>query len=372
MPRSKIRIMISSRCDTEFPASSAKNGKSLTEWRRKIKKTIQEQMLFGQLAFEVWINEDAPPSAHDSDSWETCLAQVRDCDVLLVLATGSAGWGKDSSSIGICHAEYMEGLNTAPGKVYVIRLENSGKSKSDDTQRNKRFQKYLEDQSGFRGELVKTGPELENRVLTTLNEAVKSLVWRGVREASASRFDKGAALDWNRLDYRERALKMCEVLTSCMYVHGTKLESNLVSRKVNGVEVVFQLHAIPASIGIATAREMVGRPFLLDHKLAPYLKKYAGPVHLIACHRNATEGQAISLLGFPDATVVNGSFGVYVADPIQKVQFVFLSNCRDESNLRHQQQRFFEWLEQTGEGLLLARRAQSRKRIVKAVAEELK
>lgn len=70
--------------------------------------------------------------------------------------------------------------------------------------------------------------------------------------------------------------------------------------------------------------------------------------------------------------MVSGSFGIYVADDVQKVQFVFLKNCRDETNLRHAQQRFFEWLEQTGEADLLAKRAASRLKIIKAIANELK
>jgi hypothetical protein len=98
--------------------------------------------------------------------------------------------------------------------------------------------------------------------------------------------------------------------------------------------------------------------------------KCGGPLHIIACHRTATETQAIKLLGFPDATVVSAPFGVFVADNIQKIQFVFIVNCRDESTTRHGVQRFFEWLEQTGEDVLIAQRAKSRASIVKAIAKE--
>jgi len=76
-------------------------------------------------------------------------------------------------------------------------------------------------------------------------------------------------------------------------------------------------------------------------------------------------------LGFPDATVVSGLFGVFVADDVQKVQFAFLANCRDDSQTRHASQRFFEWLQQTGEAARVARRAVSRARIVKVLAKEL-
>ena len=111
---------------------------------------------------------------------------------------------------------------------------------------------------------------------------------------------------------------------------------------------------------------------LRDHLLADALTgPHGGPVHVIACHKNATEGQAMNLLGFPDATVVSAPFGVFVADPVQKVQFAFITNCRDDANTRHGLQRFFEWLGQTGEETLLADRAMARARIVRAIAKEV-
>lgn len=60
-----------------------------------------------------------------------------------------------------------------------------------------------------------------------------------------------------------------------------------------------------------------------------------------------------------------------VADDVQTVQFAFLANCRDDSQTRHASQRFFEWLQQTGEEALVVRRAVSRARIVKVVAKEM-
>ena len=65
----------------------------------------------------------------------------------------------------------------------------------------------------------------------------------------------------------------------------------------------------------------------------------------------------MALLGFPDATIVTGSFGVYVADNVQKIQLCLIANCRDESSTRHGLQKLFDWLVQTGEDALLAKRA---------------
>jgi hypothetical protein len=141
--------------------------------------------------------------------------------------------------------------------------------------------------------------------------------------------------------------------------------------KVAGISVVIVPDAIPAALSVAPARELVGQPFLQDHRLAKLLqRKVAGPVHLIACHRTITESQAARQLGFPDATIVARDFGVYVADDVQKIQIIFIANCRDETATRQGVQRVFDWLEQTGEDSKLAERAASRAKIVQAIAKE--
>ncbi len=78
----------------------------------------------------------------------------------------------------------------------------------------------------------------------------------------------------------------------------------------------------------------------------------------------------MKLLGFPDATLLTTSFGVYVADNIQNIQLVLIANCRDETTTRQGIQRFFDWLERTGEAKLLAKRATSRKKIIQTIAKE--
>jgi len=122
---SKIRVMLSSRSDDVFPSSGAKGAKSLSAIRKSLKSEIEGLEIFGQKPFEVWINEDAPPAAASDDSWEKCMKEVRDCDILIVLSNGNAGWAKAGGSIGICHAEYSEGLATARGKVWLVSLGRS-------------------------------------------------------------------------------------------------------------------------------------------------------------------------------------------------------------------------------------------------------
>lgn len=367
----KIQVMLSSRCNDPF---SDKETKTLTDTRRELKRSIEKQQIFGLKPFKVWINEDAEPQDHLVDSWDACLRQVRDCDILIVLYNGNAGWAKTGGDIGICQAEYAEGLKTAPGKVRLVELPICKSStKPDQAARNERFAEFKKTASGFRGGTVKTLDDLKNEVEKALFDAVLTQTRRGGEADKSSRFDLGAALEWSRLDFVGRKAAMeAELYKALKGRPGTKETDNSLAIQFEKNSVFVSLHAVPAAFSVAAAREMVGRPHLRDHQLASKLAGADGPLHLIACHRSVSESQATNLLGFPDATVISSPFGVYVADNVQKMQFVFLANCRDPIQTRLGVQRFFEWLDQAGESQLLTKRAKARANIIKAIAREQK
>lgn len=368
---SKLRVMLSSRCNDNFPVGATT---ILTEIRRKLKSEIEAMEIAGRKAFEAWINEDAPPSGGTWDSWDVCIQAVKDCDILIVISNGNAGWANGSGDIGICHAEMMTGLSVAPAKVRLIVLDDVVIAKGAASIRNKRFQDELSRQSLFRGGAVTSVSDLKARVKEALYDAVVALAQAGVRDAAKGKFHSGAALDWSRLDFSARQAEMVRVLREALLARtGSTEDSGKVFVCLDGHEILVEPHAIPAALTVGPARELVGQPFLRDHLLASCLTgKRGGPVHIIACHKTATESQATKLLGFPDATLVAAPFGVFVADSIQKVQFAFITNCRDETNTRHGLQRCLEWLGQTGEEKLVAERAQARARIVRAIAKEVK
>jgi hypothetical protein len=290
---------------------------------------------------------------------------------MIVLSNGNAGWANEAGDIGICHAELMTGLSLAPGKLRLIALGNFDISKSPEGQRNQRFQDYVSTQSLFRGGSVATVDDLEIRVKEALHDALINLAQAGVRESSKGRFSSGQALDWSRLDFRARQNEMRRILRDAMRKKsGSSEEGEHLIVKIAGIDILFVPHAIPAALSVGPARELVGQPFLRDYELHETLKSRGGPVHVIACHKTATEAQASKMLGFPDATVVAAPFGIFVADNIQKVQFAFIVNCRDEENTRHGAQRFFDWLAQNREDVFLAERAKARARIVRAIAKE--
>lgn len=364
----KIRVMISSRCNDRFPAG----GPALSETRQALKAEIEAAQIWGEDLFDVWINETAPPDEGVQDSWDTCLQNVRECDVLVALVNGNAGWAARGGDIGICHAELMAALNGEPAKVRLISLGNVAVDDSDQGQRNGRFQSYVEQQSLFRGGSVSSVEELKARVKEAVLNAATRLVELGVREARRGRFHTGEALAWSKLDFSHRQSRIRDVLRRCALESGAVfVREGLVSIALGEQAVLFSIEAIPAALSVSAAREMIGRPFLRDHELEADFGNATGPVHLIGCHQTATETQARQLLGFPDATFVSAPFGVYAADDLQAVQFVFLQNCRDETTTRHALQRLMEWLQQSGEVGALVARAGSRRRIVAAIAAEL-
>jgi hypothetical protein len=366
--------MISSRSNDNFPATPG--GRALREIRKELRAELEGLDVFGKQVFEVWINEDAPPLGGTWDSWDICLQAVNDCDILIALSNGNAGWADSGGgTIGICHAELMTALSNAPGKVRLISLGDIAIAKTPEGVRNRRFQEYVGDQSLFRGGNVTTEAELKTRVKEAVEDALVALAQAGVREFSQGRYSAGQALDWTRLDFAARQAAIGRVLRDAMRQRpGSSEDGDHLIVKFDGEATVVTPTAIPAALTVAAAREMVGQPFLRDHELSPVLRKgnYGGPVHVIGCHKNATETQAMKLLGFPDATVVSTPFGIFVADNAQKVQFVFIVNCRDDATTRHGVQRFFDWLHQTKEETLVAKRAKARARIAQAIAKEAK
>lgn len=359
--------MLSSRCNDRFPLSS---GKPLSDTRRLLKDHLINTNLFDQQLFDVWINEDAPP-ASGQDGWDACMDQVDKADVVIVLYNGNAGWSKEKGGVGICHGELKRALDTAPGKVRVISLGPKADIEKPDGPSDEGFRAFVDRHNLFH-EAADSLEELQHVVEQTVLHAFADLVGLGGREARKGRYYSGDALVWSKLDYEARRKRIRETLESALIAAGAKRTGEFtVERSLERDKVLFVIDGIPASLTVSAAREIVGRPFLRDYAFAKKLKKTVGPVHIIGCNRNATESQAVQLLGFPDATVVTAPFGVFVADDVQKIQFALLSNCRDETTTRNALDRFVEWLDASGETNDLIGRARSRKRIVEVVADEL-
>jgi Domain of unknown function (DUF4062) len=370
----KIRIMISSKCRDKLG-----DGKTtFTEVRRQLKKRLEEEKLLGSELFEVWINEDAAAAAGSQTAEDECLEQVARADVVVVLYNGDAGWVKEGGegNIGICHAELKTAFDTAPAKIRAIVVEPVRPELAKNAV-HKRFQEFFNRNSFFRGgKTGKTVDEILECVMDAVREATADMVHLGVREAKKGKYGLGEALDWSHETFLTRSEKIRSVLISGLNKSwgGEPQDKSSIVVKLLGKRVLFCCHGLPGAMTEASAREIVGRPFLKDHEKCESMdeaKCFGGPVHLIGCNRSATETQALKLIGFPDAIVVSHNFGVYVADPVYKAQLVFITNCRDETNTLHGLQRFMDWLEQSGENELVLKRAAVRKKILKTISSEV-
>jgi hypothetical protein len=359
--------MISSRCKDKVCRADGSEI-CLTDLRSELKTKIMETKLFDREIFDVWINEDESSSG-EQPSDEECLRQVRDADIVLVLYNGNSGWANRNGDIGICHAELQDAWNLSPAKTYMIKIPFPDFPADPDLERHQRFQKYVEEQNRFRPSAC-DAEEIVKKTLDILRRATVEMAKRGAKDGRRGRFYTGSALDWARMSYLKRQEHMINSASGHLEQNGSTRDGNRVAVPFEDTKVLVVCHAIPDSLTISAARELVGQPFLDDYTLMKHLSSdQIGPVHLILCHKGVTEAQAVRQLGFPDATRVSAPFGIYVADDIQKIQLCFIADCRDDGTTRRGIQRWLDWLEQTGEVSNLIQRARHRKEIVCVVSK---
>jgi hypothetical protein len=365
---SKIKIMISSRCNDRFPLE-ARGARTLSEIRSDLKAKIDAAEVCGQSIYEAWINEKAAEDGSQT-AWDHCMEQARDCDVLIALFNGNAGWADKSGTIGICHAELKEADKTAPGKVFIVNIRQPGAKSSPSGGIHKSFQDYVEQQRRFDARSEGTEKGLFDAVYRAVGISTVKMVQRGVRDANRGTNYIGPALDWSRLSYAARSSAMQSAALQGLSQGGSRAPAdNQVQRKIEGKQILFVVSAVPDSMSVSAAREMVGQPHLSDHELHGRLSKIdGGPVHAVACHKTITESQARTMLGFPDATVVSAPFGIYVVDPVQSIQLVLVAQCRDATSTQIGVQAFLEWLDQSDQAAALVRHATKRKNVVAALA----
>ena len=372
MSRQALKIMISSRV-TDTVSFADGTSKTMEEIRTDLKASIEAVVIGGEKLFEVWINEDAPAAPGDDTSWEHCMEQARTADVVLSMFNGNAGWAKSGGDVGICHAELETALRHGRARVRLLQLPNCNTEVAgDEKERNDRFGAYVLNQNLFRAQ-AKKFDEVKKIVVAALRDAVIELSRRGKTSAKADKYDRGPALEWSRLSFIDRRDAMVKSAADALKARSGVAEVDGITFRVplKKDKLVVRVAAMPGAMSVAEAREMVGRPHLRDHELAGQLnaRSHVGPLHLIVCHRSATEARGLSILGFPDAVVVSSGFGLYVADNVEKSQLVFLRECRDDTAGRHTLQLFFDWLDHSGEGDKVVDRAKGRRAVARAVAK---
>ncbi|UGY26647.1 DUF4062 domain-containing protein [Bradyrhizobium septentrionale] len=337
----RIRVMISSRCKDYVTADKAYFP--LSGLRKSLQAEINAAELFGRPLFECWINEVEPSKAATRDLWDECVREIRRAHIVIVLYNGDAGWAREANDIGICHAELEASLLSGRDRTHLIQFPASEAS----SQRDRRFQGFVDRELTFSGPPAQNEDDAAENVRSTLVEAVARLARSGATMLRRESYALGQALEWSKLDYAARKLAMESACLDALAerqgrMRDKTLETTAVCVRIDKSDVLFFAHAIPAAASVAAARELVGKPFLTDHRYVTDENRVCGPVHLIPCQKSTTEKQATDLLGFPDATVVTTTFGVYLVDPIQQIQFILLANCRDETSTRFAVQRLFD------------------------------
>jgi hypothetical protein len=339
-----------------------------------IKKEIEKESYLGKPLFDVWINETETEDATQS-SWEACINQAETCDAFISILDGEAGWQVDSngSGIGICHAEFETAYAKSPGKVRVVSLVRETRKFKAKSPPDMNFILAVKRANLLESREITSPDDLKTALKVVAREIVMQLAHEGARELKKSGKNSGQALDWSRLNFVERQREMIDTLHRSLTTKGEAgLAEDTSVVKVSGKKILFKSNAVPSAFSVSAAREMVGQPFLRDHELIDAVGAvHGGPVHIIACQKNVTETQAMNLLGFPDATIISGAFGIYVADNVQKIQLCLITNCYDAASTKHGLQKLFEWLDRTGENKLLSKRAISRSKILKTISGEM-
>src|SRR5581483_9016969 len=215
-----VRIMVSSRSNQKFPYKGNPDA-LLSDIRKDLADAVENQSIFDERLFDVWINERSSALELSDDLWAACLDEVRRADIVIVLYNGDAGWAKAGGEIGTCHAELKEALNTAPAKTSLLQLTPLAPlRKGADGKRDAIVREYVERQHPFTGAPCKNGEEVIDLCGKTIREAVARMVRLGVREARKGKYYSGDALDWSHLDFRRRKAEMLRVLRQALEARG--------------------------------------------------------------------------------------------------------------------------------------------------------
>ncbi|MCX6266638.1 MAG: hypothetical protein NTW16_04680 [Bacteroidetes bacterium] len=165
----------------------------------------------------------------------------------------------------------------------------------------------------------------------------------------------GITLDWSKLTYSERQEAIMGQVQPTF-------------NKLPGLEAVIKaFHAIPDNMSVADARNMIRRPFIEEHELIKGKKEKSGVIHFVAVYGNATETQVKNMVGYPDLTVIKGSFGYYLWEKNAHIQMFFLIKCINPQTIRTRLSQLNNWLTGSGEQPKIAVRAKARFSILYAM-----
>lgn len=369
MKPKKIKLMISSRCSDLI--SIGKDEITFTDLRDYVLTELEKETFLGDPIFDVVISEKIIEPADDT-SWNKCLKEIVESDIILVWFTGHEGYKDKGKSIGICFAEYIEALQSNPSKVYILdfrklkllfadktEIEDNVKSKSEFALEVSKKDKWLQKTEISKcTSLATLKKEVKKKCYEITRAGITNFVLTGSQTLRQLNHKFGEGLQWSKLNYRFRQEAIKHYLERAIIKF--LAEPDFVQ-----LQNACILHALPDAMSVAEARELVGRPYLKD--LEHLTIKSIGPVHFIGVYKNATESQLRDVIGHQDVAIIQESFGFYVWDLINHVQLVYITNCKDPEVTTLRTQEFFTWLRLHSETNYVIDRATRRLEILKVI-----
>lgn len=380
MEEKKINLMISSRINDQIVVDDGTI--TFGELRREVLKSFEEKDFLGHEIFNVNISEDFVTPA-DQASWDKCLKEIRNNDIVLVFFTGHEGNKIQGQNIGICYAEYKEALDSNPSKVFIVDFrklplkDSQGKEITVDIKEKSNFALEVTGHDTWLNFIdvnaAKNKADLIEQVKTVCFKIVRSGIVNFVLEGSKSlRQTKhffGEGLEWSKYNYWMRKKAMEHYLKEALVGYFKESEFSYLKDS-------FFVHAVPDGMSVAEAREMVGRPFLDDSKYVDSQQVGSppviatGPIHFIAVYKNVTETQIRSIIGHQDVAIIQEDYGFYVWDLINHIQLIYFIKCWDSTNIKIRVDDLFRWMRTSGEDHYIKERAERRFKIVKTINEQ--
>jgi len=376
-----IRVVLSSRNKDLIPRRGG-GVVSLLQVRKELQEELEGELFCGQHLVNVWINERAGGQPAHENIWTTCRKELRAAQVIIVIYNGQAGWRRPKSEFGICHEEVKYAFDHFPARLYPVQLDFTSDpalelirpSDAAKQEPNRAFAAFLEENGLWNDASAFDDESLKEAVKQTVANAVSKLTLIGSQSGHRS-FSQGEPLDWSRKSYQERKTEIERATIDSLLMQDVCEPDGDTSVvwKAGGARILLLVHGVPASFGIAEARELVGRPYLLDHT-TPVTKSRGsliGPIHLIACHKSCTESQIFSFMGHPDVYVAQDEFGFFAADLSSFAQTFFLTGCRDREATASAVGGMFEWIAKAHEEEKIVKQACSRQRILATIRAEI-
>lgn len=357
----KIKIFLSSRVIPVFENIDVLDY-TLEKLRKFIKTEFESIKFLDEKIFSIVTNEEGFESSFTSDAFDTCIKNIKKCDLIIILYNGDAGWAPKNDKIvnGICHEEFITAVQDLPSMTKGINISSYFKNvvyEKDQKARNNKFEEDLNNyQRFFEVPTVKTKGEIESFVKKLISGYLKTAIdsaFKAQKEVDAVKTIFGKTLDWTKLTYKQRSIEI-----------NSNSEKSFVSIFNN---TICNFHAIPDNMSISDARNGMGRPFLYEHEQLSSSILKSGVIHFVSVYGTCTETQIKNLIGFPDLTIIKGSFGFYCWVQSTQIQLFFITKCINPSLFGTRKSQIENWLKSTKEKNNIIKRAKARFSILTAI-----